>query len=57
MSVPIATEGLKLKRKMRIGVISEPPPIPVIPTRTPMRRPAKASRGSFTCSGARGCTA
>jgi hypothetical protein len=48
MSVPIATVGSKLKRKMRIGVISEPPPIPVIPTRIPMRSPATASRGSFT---------
>ena len=26
MSVPIAIAGLKLKRKIRIGVMSEPPP-------------------------------
>ena len=27
MSVPIAVDGLKLKKKMRIGVIGEPPPL------------------------------
>jgi hypothetical protein len=40
MSVPIATVGLKPNRNTSIGVISEPPPIPVIPTRTPMSSPA-----------------
>src|SRR4051794_15478824 len=40
MSVPIATVGLKPKTRIRIGVISDPPPIPVIPTRRPIRRPA-----------------
>ena len=48
MSVPIAVDGLKLKRKMRIGVMSAPPPMPVIPTSNPVTRPARASRGSFT---------
>ena len=38
--MPIATVGLKPKRKTSIGVISEPPPIPVIPTSTPMKSPA-----------------
>src|SRR5688572_28362700 len=46
MSVPIATVGLKPRRKTSIGVISEPPPIPVIPTRMPMKRPARDSFGS-----------
>ena len=46
MSVPIATVGLKPKRKTSIGVIREPPPIPVIPTRMPMKRPAIESIGS-----------
>src|SRR5688500_4719921 len=48
MSVPIAVAGLKLKRKMRIGVIRAPPPMPVIPTSNPVTRPARTSRGSFT---------
>src|SRR5919108_6324465 len=47
MSVPIAMAGLKLKRKIRSGVMSEPPPIPVIPTRSPVMRPAMMRRGSF----------
>ena len=41
--MPIATVGLKPKRKTSIGVISEPPPIPVIPTSTPMKSPASES--------------
>src|SRR5919108_1384243 len=47
MSVPIAMAGLKLKRKIRIGVMSEPPPIPVIPTRSPVSKPARMRSGSF----------
>ena len=35
MSVPTATFGSKLKSRIRIGVISEPPPMPVMPTSTP----------------------
>src|SRR5688500_4907790 len=46
MSVPIATVGLKPNRKTSIGVMREPPPIPVIPTRMPMKRPAIESFGS-----------
>ena len=43
MSVPIATVGLKPKTRISIGVISEPPPMPVMPTRRPTRRPATDS--------------
>ena len=39
MSVPIAVVGGTPKRKTRSGVISDPPPIPVIPTSSPVRRP------------------
>ncbi len=39
MSVPIAVDGGMPNRKTRIGVISEPPPIPVMPTRRPVRSP------------------
>src|SRR5688500_12453458 len=47
MSVPIAVAGLKLKRKIRSGVMREPPPIPVIPTRSPVIKPAMIRSGSF----------
>ena len=47
MSVPTAIAGSNLKKRMSIGVISEPPPIPVMPTRIPIRRPAIASLGSW----------
>ena len=50
MSVPIATVGLKPKKKTSIGVIREPPPIPVMPTSTPMSSPAS---DSFQSIGAR----
>src|SRR5579859_341190 len=43
MSVPIAVAGLKPKMNTRIGVMSEPPPMPVMPTRTPMARPARTN--------------
>ena len=46
--MPIAVDGLKPKKKMRIGVINEPPPIPVIPTSRPVTNPAATSLGSFT---------
>src|SRR5256886_2447703 len=39
MSVPTASVGLKPKTITRIGVSSEPPPMPVIPTRAPIRKP------------------
>src|SRR5262245_38327494 len=40
MSVPTATLASKLKSRIRIGVISEPPPMPVMPTSTPTSSPA-----------------
>ena len=43
MSVPIATDGLKPKIRTSIGVIKEPPPIPVMPTRRPISSPATES--------------
>ena len=43
MSVPIATVGLNPNRNTSMGVISDPPPIPVMPTSTPMRSPASES--------------
>jgi hypothetical protein len=48
MSVPIATDGLKPKTRTSIGVINEPPPIPVMPTSRPMRSPATESFQSTT---------
>ena len=41
--MPIAVAGLKPKRKTSIGVMSDPPPIPVMPTRTPTARPARTN--------------
>ncbi|HVB06766.1 MAG TPA: hypothetical protein VNF07_11035 [Acidimicrobiales bacterium] len=35
-SLEIAVEGVTPKRRMSIGVMSAPPPAPVIPTRKPM---------------------
>jgi hypothetical protein len=35
-SLEIAVEGLTLKSRMSIGVMSAPPPAPVIPTSSPM---------------------
>ena len=43
MSVPIAIDGLKPKSKTRSGVISDPPPMPVKPTSSPIRSPASES--------------
>ena len=34
-SLEMAVEGLTLKKRMSIGVMSAPPPAPVIPTRKP----------------------
>ena len=39
--MPIAVAGLKPKMKTRIGVMSEPPPMPVMPTSTPIARPGE----------------
>ena len=41
MSVPTATFASKPKNRIRIGVIRLPPPMPVMPTRTPTRSPAR----------------
>jgi hypothetical protein len=39
MSVPIAVVGGTPNRKTSSGVISDPPPIPVIPTSRPVKSP------------------
>ena len=43
MSVPTAYVGWKPKKMTRIGVSSEPPPIPVSPTMEPSRRPVSVN--------------
>src|SRR5919201_5197108 len=43
MSVPTAYVGLKPKRITRIGVIKEPPPIPVSPTSAPSSSPVSVN--------------
>ena len=43
MSVPTASVGLNPNARMRIGVISEPPPMPVSPTSAPISRPVTES--------------
>src|SRR5206468_6909320 len=48
-SVPTATFASKPKIRIRIGVINEPPPIPVMPTRIPTRRPARANCQVTAC--------
>jgi hypothetical protein len=40
---PDPTDGLKPKTRTSMGVISEPPPIPVMPTRRPISSPATES--------------
>src|SRR5512132_1500950 len=47
MSVPIAVVGLTPKRRTSRGVIREPPPIPVMPTRKPTPKPKKTILGSI----------
>src|SRR3954452_5841465 len=51
MSVPIAVVGLIPKSRTRSGVIREPPPMPVMPTRKPTPRPKKMIAGSMCQSG------
>jgi hypothetical protein len=46
-SVPMAVTGVTPNTRISIGVISDPPPIPVIPTRIPTPRP-KAMRAKST---------
>jgi hypothetical protein len=43
MSVPTASVGLNPKTITRIGVISEPPPMPVMPTSVPISRPVRTN--------------
>src|SRR3954454_13093203 len=54
MSVPIAVVGWMPKMRISSGVISEPPPMPVIPTSTPMPNPKRTIAGSMvrSCSSA-----
>jgi hypothetical protein len=43
LSVPMATVGLTPKRITSTGVISDPPPMPVIPTSVPMSSPVSVN--------------
>ena len=53
-SVPIATAGLSLKTDSSSGVISEPPPTPVMPTMAPTPKPLTIAIQSMgVCSGQR----
>jgi hypothetical protein len=45
-TVPTAVAGCTPNSKMSIGVMSDPPPIPVIPTRTPTKNPDSTYKGS-----------
>ena len=47
MSVPIAVVGWIPKIRISSGVISEPPPMPVMPTSTPMPKPKRMIAGSM----------
>ena len=47
MSVPIAVTGWIPKIRIRSGVISEAPPMPVIPTSRPMPNPKSMIVGSM----------
>src|SRR5215213_6740105 len=47
MSVPIAVTGLIPNRKISSGVISVPPPMPVMPTSAPMPKPKMTIAGSM----------
>src|SRR4029077_7131530 len=54
MSVPIAVVGWMPKIRISSGVIREPPPMPVMPTSTPMPKPKRTIAGSIivSCSSA-----
>src|SRR5882672_11994257 len=55
MSVPIAVVGWIPKIRISSGVINEPPPMPVIPTSTPMPNPKRTIAGSMvSCAAPRG---
>src|SRR6476619_388095 len=47
MSVPIAVVGWVLKIRISRGVIRDPPPMPVMPTSTPMPKPKRTIAGSM----------
>src|ERR1700760_3372323 len=47
----MATTGLIPNTRISSGVISEPPPMPVVPTRTPTPRPKRIRRGSTGSAG------
>jgi hypothetical protein len=47
MSVPIAVTGEIPNTRIRRGVISDAPPIPVIPTSSPIPSPKKMIAGSM----------
>jgi hypothetical protein len=47
MSVPIAVTGLIPKTRIRSGVISDAPPMPVMPTSRPMPKPKMMIAGSI----------
>src|ERR1041384_456356 len=53
MSVPIAVVGWMPKMRISSGVISEPPPMPVMPTSTPTPKPKKMSARSIWVSAKR----
>src|ERR1700761_2749907 len=47
MSVPIAVVGEVPKIRIRSGVIRDPPPMPVMPTSTPIQSPNRTIAGSM----------
>src|SRR3954469_7428263 len=47
-SVPTAVDGWTPNSRINNGVISEPPPTPVIPTSRPTPKPEATYRGSIT---------
>jgi hypothetical protein len=47
MSVPIAVTGLTPKSRISSGVISVPPPMPVMPTIAPIPKPKITIAGSI----------
>ena len=55
MSVPIAVVGWVLKIRISSGVINEPPPMPVMPTSTPMPKPNRTIAGSMGVVPRGGC--
>ena len=48
-SVPMATAGFSLKTDSNSGVISEPPPTPVMPTMAPTPNPLSIAMKSMNC--------